>query len=432
MSVSPILYEYALDAYGRPQHIRSSDYAPPYKCGDCSGELIAKRGRIRQWHYAHKTNVICTPKPDPDNALHRYAQAIIVEAFNRCKADGTEYLLGMKCSGFQTDTCDERLAINIALPETEICKEISVVPHTRSDLALFKFNDSTVILEVVNTHPLDPDTKERYLQSKIAVYIRTLTWDTLHELSSEFIADKCLNVESQPLCVQCLQRKESFEAERERELAREAAIKESFEAERKRELKRQARILEDLVRRKQIIERALKRLVRNRRRDPQFRPWYRVKKETWWESVPEIKMYPKTQRAVFANAIILTELGFEQHNQRKPWLFRFNIHKSGKYIYADLGGSDVIPIYQDTAAMLYAPDLEGIDQLAQYGVEWFADSLRSHGVNVRVGFLSDYHIDDQHIDPIRHIDKSMLDNLVKWIEKPEMTRTAQNHNTRKL
>ncbi len=192
MSVSPILYEYALDAYGRPRHIKSSDYTPPYKCGDCSRELIAKQGRIRQWHYAHKANVICTPKPDPDNALHRYAQEIIVDAFNRCKADGTEYILGMKCSGFQTATCDECFAINIALPETEIRKEVSVVPHTRSDLALFKFNDSTVILEVVNTHPIDPDTKERYLQSKIPVYIRTLTWDTLHELSSEFIADDCL------------------------------------------------------------------------------------------------------------------------------------------------------------------------------------------------------------------------------------------------
>ncbi len=215
-------------------------------------------------------------------------------------------------------------------------------------------------------------------------------------------------------------------------MAREDAIRESFEVERKRELKRQAKILEDLARRKQIVERALKRLVRNRRRNPQFRPWYEVKKETWWESVPEIKMYPKTQKTVFANAIILTELGFEQHNQRKPWLFRFKIHKSGKYIYADLGGSDVVPIYQDTAAMLYAPDLEGIDQLAQYAVERFADSLRSHGVNVRVGFLPGYHIDDQNIDPIRHINKSMLDNLVKWIEKPEMTRTAQNPNTRKL
>ena len=208
MSVSPILHEYALDASGKPRHIKNSDSVPPYKCGDCNGDMVAKRGRIRQWHYSHKANVICTPKADPDNALHRYAQAIIIEAFNRCKEDGAEYLLGMKCAGFHTDTCDERLGYNIALPDSRILKEVSVVPHTRSDLALINTDGPKAILEVVNTHPLDSDTKERYIKSDIPVYVRNLTWDTLPELSTEFIADECLNMESERLCIQCSRRKE--------------------------------------------------------------------------------------------------------------------------------------------------------------------------------------------------------------------------------
>ena len=367
-------------------------------------EMIPKRGNIRQWHFAHKADVKCTSKPDPDNALHRYAQDIILDGFNCSKEGGVEYLLGVKCTGFHTDICDGQLAYNVALPDSRMAKEVSVIQHTRSDLVLFKTNNSKLILEVVNTHSLDADTKERYLQSKIPVFIRTLTWDNLPELSTKFISDEALNIESKPLCVQCLQRKESFDAERKRELAKEE----------KRKEKRRYR--------KQIIDRAIKRLVRTRCREPQFRPWYKVKKEIWPPLAPEVNMYPKTQKFVFANAIILTELGFKQHNPEKPWLFRFKIHEEGKYIYADLGGNTDVPIYRDTAAMLYAPDLEDDNHLAQYAVEQFAHTLLSHGVNMRVGVRSGY----GHVDPIRHVDPDMLKKLVMWDSRPEKVQATRN------
>lgn len=210
MPSSPILYKYALDARGKPRHIKNPNSVPPYKCGDCRGEMIAKRGRIRQWHYAHKANVICTPKADPDNALHRYAQEIILEAFNRCKEDGSEYLLGVKCAGFRTGHCTGHVAKNIALPNSEIRSEASIVPHTRSDLVLINPDHSNVILELVNTHPLDADTKESYLRSNIPVCTLKLTWDTLSELSTSFIADECLNI-GPAFCDLCVKRKEHYQ-----------------------------------------------------------------------------------------------------------------------------------------------------------------------------------------------------------------------------
>ena len=52
---------------------------------------------------------------------------------------------------------------------------------------------------------------------------------------------------------------------------------------------------------------------------------------------PPTPMYPRAQRKVFANAIILTDSGSSQHNPQKPWLFRYPIHeKQNVILYTDL------------------------------------------------------------------------------------------------
>ena len=124
-------------------------------------------------------------------------------------------------------------------------------------------------------------------------------------------------------------------------------------------------------------------------------------------------MYPKTQRQVFANAIILTELGFAQHNRTKPWLFRLHITR-GNFMYADLGGSEDIPIYEDTAAMLYAPDLREDWEIEEYAVHRFAERLQNEGVDVRSGFEAPYHIERKDINPVRFVDRATLNRLIAW------------------
>ena len=300
-------------------------------------------------------------------------------------------MLGVRCAGFQIDSCSGQISKNIALQSSEIHKELSVIPNTRSDLVLINSSNPIVILEVVNTHKLDAETKELYQRSKIPVCIKNLTWDNLHELSTKFIADESLNVESQTLCTQCVHRKESFESECKK---------------RKQEQKL----------RRQIIDSAVERLARIKYRKPQFQPWYKVKRDNWRR---EIRMYQNIQLLVFANAIILTELGFKQHNPRKPWLFRFRIHKSGKYIYADLGGSEDDPIYKNTSAMLYTC-LEEDNEVREYAVKRFSESLRSHEVAVRFGSTG------RNVNPMKHVDRTMLNSLVKWVEKPEKVQTVQN------
>ena len=126
-----------------------------------------------------------------------------------------------------------------------------------------------------------------------------------------------------------------------------------------------------------------------------FHPFYEGKPKDG--SVKPTLIFMKTQRKVFANAIILTELGFIQSNPaKKPWLFTKTIRKTPDVrtldviIYADLGGTGVIPIYEDTAALFYTSlEFEGPlkdPDMNAYIVQKFGERLQKEGVQVRISF----------------------------------------------
>ena len=391
-----VLYSYALDAEGRRQSINHTDAPRPFQCGDCEGEMVAKRGEKNRWHFAHKANLVCEPKPDPDNALHRYAQDIIFESFSRHRADGIEYVVGVKCSGLSAASdypefhgCEKPVVRNAAEPDAQIIKEYSLIPNTRSDLVIKLSAGKALILEVVNTHAPEDKTLEQYREAGYPVFIKKVYWGSLDELHTGLVADEAINV-PEVLCSSC----KSEKRRTEEELATRQ---------------------EDLQRRRRIIDAVVQKLVRRRSPAPKFCPWYQVYKPSWGTNRP-VLMYPKIQRPVFANAIILTEMGFTQHNTSKPHLFSYEVRKSPRIVlYADLGGSDVVPIYKDTAAMLYAPDLEDDPEIEQYVIDRFGEILQKEGVNVRTGFESSAHIEQiGDVNPVGHVSKAMLDGLIGW------------------
>ena len=394
-----VLYSHALDAEGNRRSITETEAPRPFRCGDCAGEMIAKRGRKNRWHYAHKVQVVCVPRPDPDNALHRYAQDRIFESFNRHQAEGTQYPVGVRCASVPCDfteyedgiaSCDEAVVKNAARPDARIHRERELVADTRSDLTIeFENDDKAIILEVVNTHPLEKETRDLYRHSGHPVLTKKISWESLDTLGSEFVADESINLPP----VRCKSCKGMY-----------ARLKRE-EQERR----------ETLQRGKSIVDKALKRLVRRPSATPKFQPWYQTFKSSWTLRSSPIPMYPKVQAAVFANAIILTEMGFVQHNSDKPHLFSFQIMPR-TYLYADLGGSDVMPIYEDTAAMLYIlPALREDAELDQYAIDRFGCALQEAGVNVRTGFESTSHIEQKDINPTRHVSRTMLDGLTRWL-----------------
>ena len=69
-----------------------------YYCPYCHKEMIAKRGNIRQWHFAHKTD-----KCSYDKYLHSIAEIMIMDWFNRSENIFLSLEHGLKCNAF--DSC---------------------------------------------------------------------------------------------------------------------------------------------------------------------------------------------------------------------------------------------------------------------------------------------------------------------------------------
>ena len=414
-----IRYTHALDALGKRRSINEQDASRPFSCGDCEGEMIAKRGSKRRWHYAHKAQDVCEPRPDPDNALHRYAQDIIINSFQRHQKDGGDYPFGVACKGadyFYDDSphthlgkeyvdgvepriyeserlssCDEIVVKNVALPGAAIYKEKELVPNTRSDLVIETSGGRFIIVEIVNTHPPEEQTRELYRESGHPILIKKVSWDTLDDLYAKFVADKTINI-GHLRCGQCA----TMQRDAEQRTAKHQAY---------------------LERLKEEVDGFVGRLIRHQKPTPQFRPWYQVFKHSWTLRNRPVQMYPKTQYLVFANAIILTEMGFKQSNLQKPHLFRYPYSMSPDpqiVLYADLGGSDIVPIYRDTAAMLYVFGVDDQPELQQHIITKFGEALQAEGVQVRTGFESSAYFDGNEVDPTLHVSKAMLNRMVRW------------------
>ncbi len=378
--MNDVQYPYALDATRSKRSIRDEDAPKPFSCGDCNEEMIAKRGKRNRWHFAHK-GVICTPKPDPDNFLHRLAQEKIVTGFQSAQQNSTEYRLGCRCA------CGHAVSRNIALEGATIHLERSVVYGTRSDIVVMMADGKTIIIEVVNTHTPDETTEARYKASKVPVFIRNVDWDSIDDLGTEVLANRMMNPPSVK-CSACKNRRRQEQVECRRAQTR-------------------------FDRGKKVIDASLRNVERRQSSTPRFKPWYAVSKPNWILPRP-VEMYPWTQRRVFANAVILTELGFRQHNTSKPHLFRYPIGKNPRrFLYADLGGSDVTPIYQDTSALLYIPDLQDEPELEQYAINAFGERLQKNGVEVRV-VESDASMEQKDTDPTRRVRKDVIDAMINW------------------
>lgn len=261
-----------------------------YSCPHCGQRMSAVVQVTRQSpHFRHINPALPC---DPDTALHTYAIRTIADAHAKARETGGEYLLTRLCSEKDILGCHNYAAkINLA-NGWECDVEKSIVPHTRSDIVFTAADGRQIAVEVVVTHEMDPQTEGAFQSARVpVVVVQVKEWSALDHLFVGLAIDDSRNFNND-ICNPCAKRHE------------ESAKR--------------------LDRRKRYVNNVLSKMTRKRAAEPLFRPWREAK-----DSLP---MFPLTRRRVFANAIILTELGFEQHNPRKPWLFRFTIHKKSKEI----------------------------------------------------------------------------------------------------
>ena len=293
-------------AYARPYEavpIEDAQRGRPHFCFGCDREMIIKRGRIKRSHFAHKAGFVQCEK---DNTLHEAAKAFICQGFLRAITTGAGYQVGYPCKG-----CKTPISVNIATEGASIASERIVVKGTRSDLAVFQPDGSPrVIIEIVVTHDLESDTKQRYEEANYPVVTVEPSWDTLPGLRQAAIGSRILNIKEDKhrYCSDCREAHETY--------------------------------------RQKIVQ--AKRLVAGIRpcsgRIPPITPMTHDRYDS------PLKWH--TRKKVMANARKLAWLGFQQQTKR-PTLF---LHQAGRWkIYADLDSTEVMRIWEvDCEPALYA------------------------------------------------------------------------------
>ena len=368
-----IRYPYALDVDCQVVNIYDAPKGQPYLCLACSAPMLVKRGDIRQPHFAHKHSIPCT---DPNTALHKTAQALIIQSLDNARNSQEEYRLGFPCPD-----CGDKISYNIAPAVTHVEREESIVEGTRSDIVLYRDGRDPIIVEVVVTHDVEPGTRQRYAESKIPVFLIRPTWDSLDELKLSVIADSTLNLQAKP-CSACIEREERRRRQQEEKRRKEETARRQFDSE-------------------------LTRMDRREHSNPSSLPF-----QPWIYDYLGRQMYPHVRRRVYANAIILTEMGFRQ-SKKNSHVFWYRL-SDGCCVFAQFDFL-VRPIWEDTRALIDC-DVKGYsDELGSFLIETVAVKCRKAGVGVMASLEED-HTDQQEIplsnNAVKLVNKEVLNNLL--------------------
>lgn len=212
-----ILYPVAYVLPYEAVHIEDAKRGRPHFCFGCDREMVIRRGDIRRPHFAHKAGFVQCKK---DNTLHEAAKAFICQGFHCAVATGEEYQVGYPCKRCQTP-----ISVNVAIGGASIGSERTVVKGTRSDLVVFQPDGSPrIIIEVVVTHDLESDTKQRYEEANYPVVMVKPSWETLPDLRRAAIGSRILNIKGDKhrYCNDCrnIQKKEAAARAEEAEIYR--------------------------------------------------------------------------------------------------------------------------------------------------------------------------------------------------------------------
>ncbi len=203
-----ILYPVAYAQPNEAVHIEDAQRGRSHFCFGCDREMVIRRGRIRRPHFAHKAGFVQCEK---DNTLHEAAKAFICQGFRHAVTTGAEYQVGYPCEG-----CETPISVNVASEGAKIASEKTVVKGTRSDLVVFQPDGSPrVIIEIVVTHDLEDDTKQRYEETNYPVVTVEPSWDTLRDLLQAAIGSRILNVKTDEhrYCSDCRDKRKQWESQ---------------------------------------------------------------------------------------------------------------------------------------------------------------------------------------------------------------------------
>ena len=363
-----ILYPFAFNSNDRLVSIHEAEKGEAYLCVGCKEMMTPKKGKINRAHFAHKQAGLCA---DPDNALHKLAQALIVQSIND-SADGKEdYYLGYTCY-----ECKEEIAYNIASQVIEAKQEKSIIAGVRSDIVVYRKEKDPVAIEVVVTHDLEPATENSYKDSNVPVFLIHPEWEQLDRLNIAVIAGKTINI-GDSMCKEYVDRYKEME-KRQNYVSNTVSY-----------------LLKPMINRTPWISNRLP-----------FTPWRKDKFGN--------PMYSNIRKQVFINALVLTELGFIQ-TKTKPYLFWIKLPNNG-LVFANFGSTEEVPIWKNPAALIHWKLNQYDDDMEMGIVKEVIQRCRKAGIEVRVSFwngIYDPWSEQKPAMPLTNVNDAIISQLLR-------------------
>ena len=459
-----IQYPYAMLG-NRIIDIENAGKRTGFTCIGCEQGMVPVMGQKVAWHFRH------TPESGPcstEETLHKMAQALTVMHFQEAQKNGREYRLLQictRCRGY-------KLVINLAGPNARITTEDArIVPGTRADIVV-RDGAQAWILEIIDTHPMEEKTIDLVEQSGFPLFTKNIHYpDDLRDLGQGFRADPDgINIEAD--CQACLEydrqkeiRRQEDEARRQREKGERAEqasqdqekLQKAQEERQKAQEKLQRENEEKQARTRALllaaedayqgkfkewaarVESCMAGMDREQQTEPRFTRWIQ---EIYDPLDNPLEINAETREQIFANAIILTEIGFRQNQGDAPEEFRYDI-PGGIILHTDLGIRPWdIPLEKQPARLRItgAPQdsQDNNNEITQLNREIISlklklgqyperdrrlnlnhhlaglaeRRLREFGVNIRAEGTAEGRTDGE--DPTEYVDPDMLAELVQW------------------
>lgn len=275
---------------GRTIPVSEARRGGSYTCLGCGAPMIPRLGSVNAHHFAHKAAGKC----DPDNALHETAKVYVERLFLNAKRLGERLDIQHACPD-----CGTALHTDMAAGD-RITIEETVVPNTRSDLAVFRNGVPHMIIEVVVTHNLDDNTRVAYEKSGILVVRVHPSW------VAGGVACDVGDALNAPVCNRCTMRSKHVDD-----------------------------FMNDMLKHDGIP-----RLITH---DKNGRP-----------------LYQNARSEANKQALFIVQCGFTQQTSR-PTLFKYETQFWR--VYVDIDSTDVMPMWEtDAAAAVYTVPKTGMDE----------------------------------------------------------------------
>ena len=154
-----VLFPIATDYAGSIVHAKDAISGSYYECLQCKSRMVVKQGGRNAWHFAHYAwQEGCTP----DLLLHKQTQLAIKQQFTYAQGDGL-----MAISYPCPDCAEVKLEVNIyeqirvPAPIRVELENRDIAPPSVLDMAVFIGEKLWFVIEIVNTHIPEPETRRR-------------------------------------------------------------------------------------------------------------------------------------------------------------------------------------------------------------------------------------------------------------------------------